>query len=468
MNRGLLPGAKPTTFVPHWLGGNEPANDGAVLTGDSTAPGGAALRRPFQRPSAPIGNLFVPVGEDISEEYESWPWQAVIRSGGQLGMPAFMEGTYNGITSTTLVTKYKRMLGPVKPHFCAVNTGRWDFTGGTPVTLAQYQANVRSICSYLVSVDIMPILCTIPPRVETADSANTTAYKVGITAANMWLKNFAALSNFPLVDFYGPLVDAATGSLLAAYVSGVGMNLAGHTLLADTFLAAVRTLLRPWTAIKASYDGDTNSLLANGMALVDTDADGVIDGWTTINPAVTFVPSVVTDARFKGGKGWQLAWTAPSNPLPYVKANNVNNPTTKITGGDLIAFCFKYSVESTTGFSTFPEQNGLSANMFCPSVTAFWNYHSTAGVGGGLNEFCGLLYLPVNAPTTPSNFTRSLVAPAFQPLGIVGKSFVVRVGDMAVYNLTRLGVLENALAAGTHSWLNSPNDNTNAYYPEGT
>lgn len=435
---------------------------GQVVAKTSAADFATAWRSPTL-----LGPTFVALTDFHGEQFESWAWQMQIRSNGRFVLTQHTDSAVNDSTAALMSTIFDDYLSPTMPSFVILCLGFWDLES---LTVAQYAANMATLVSAIQQAGPVVVLATIPPSQNSRPGGSTTSYKSKVAAASMWLRQFAALNGLPLIDFYSLLVDPANGALKSGYVGSGGSSFASVAAYKDMADLAVSTLApyaRPWSPVQVAFDTDPNNLIASPLSLPDANSDGIPDGWQTEFDGSGTVISIVSDARFAGGKAVEIAATTPTTARQF-QTDNLNASGSAISAGDICAVTFSYSVESTDGLSTRPEVNGLSAYAAMPASMPFFAFHSQAPESGELLRFSGLLYFPVSG--SPSGYyDRSTVRLMFKLEGINNgtRSMTVRVGDFGFFNLTKMGALTGfTTAAGSWNWVNSyrPSD----YWPVGS
>jgi len=440
---------------------------GQVLTKTSATNYATAWRTPTL-----LGPHFVVIGAEESERFESWPWLAMLRSGGRMTLTQHL-ATYLPGTAAGALALLDNYLTPVKPAFVVLEFGFRDLL---TLTVPQFAADMQALVELTASRGVVPVLTTVIPRAA-ADGDNTSTFKARAAAASMWLKNYAALAGYPLIDFYSGLVDPLTGSLRAEYATSFYPAVTMYRAAADIAIEALSPYLRPWQTVEATYDGDPNNLIPTAFSLPDSNADGVPNGWSTSEDGAGTTFSIVTDARFKGGKAIQIAASAPATNRA-IATPNLNASGTAVSAGDVCAVTFSYSVESSSGLSIQPEQAGFGCWVQMPASWQFFAYHqvpydkpdpvrytAAAWQKSPINRFSGLVYFPVNGD--PAGwYNRSNVALLFRFLGLGAGAMTVRFGDLGFYNLTKLGATHLTQAVGSWNWVNSYS--LANYWPQGS
>lgn len=152
------------------------------------------------------------------------------------------------------------------------------------------------ICDTLVDAGILPVIVTIPPNNGTSEKRQR------ITIWNAYLRNYAQIEGFPILDAHSVLTDPATGAFKAGYYddddhpSNTGRRAIGGLAAADTQLVSRFPLGQPYLTHGAD---DGVNLAAGGLFTTDTSADGVGNSW--LNGVGAFgTPSLVADASVLG------------------------------------------------------------------------------------------------------------------------------------------------------------------------
>lgn len=160
-------------------------------------------------------------------------------------------------------------------NFCGITSGYNDaaLIGADAPT---YAANIRKICGAIVSRGQIPLLTTCTPSLSSPRQL-MDRYRRFIIA-------YAADTGFPLADPYSKLVDPASLGYLSAYDSGdhIHPNAAGLRLYGQSIVDALTPYLPPWNVpgVLNNLASTSANLLDNATFAVDTNADGVPDGWT--------------------------------------------------------------------------------------------------------------------------------------------------------------------------------------------
>lgn len=148
-----------------------------------------------------------------------------------------MQGRYilnAGIGGNTTAQMLSRLAADVNkwfPDICSVMGGTNDII--TDVPMATIQGNLNSIYNSLVANGTLPVLCTIPPIINSTASGKQPA----IDTLNTWIRGRAQTENWPLADAYAALSDPANPGKVRAgdYHESVHPTEQGYSRLATAF-----------------------------------------------------------------------------------------------------------------------------------------------------------------------------------------------------------------------------------------
>lgn len=305
-------------------------------------------------PLAGRGNAIVYIGDSHTER-GSIPRKGTagsIELGGMVGMmlsrvPS-LRYLYNagisGEDTSQMRDRWAADVAAKKPTVLHVLGGTNDITGA--LSDATTIANLRWMVQEGKRLGCIVFIGTIPPR----DDIDTTLDN--IDRINVGIKMIAATEGAHLIDYHAALTNPANGH----YKSGlstdqVHANAIGQKVMANA-AAAVMNRVLPQGALPlgyAQYAGSPNRLGTNCCFLIDSNADGVPDGWTAGGTATSSTISLVDDADF-AGKALQIVFSGASN-------RNVTTPITsdKWAVGQRVAFAGKFKasgVEAGSGLFT--------------------------------------------------------------------------------------------------------------------
>lgn len=225
------------------------------------------------------------------------------------------------------------------------------------VSVSSYASNITQMIKQLRDNGIMPVLCTIPPQ-PTTPVTNPTRRR-SWDLYNSWLAAYSQRTGIALVPVASKLTDPATGAYLAAYDGGDGIhpNAAGAKVIGQAIADTITSLLAPWAPpVSIFQTADASNMLAGGLFLVDTNADGTSDNWAKSGNAVA--SRITNDATILGT--WQrLVDTV--NEFSQITATNV---TTGYAVGDVLALSGRVKNDSVGGQVSFTfGLNGSGLNV---------------------------------------------------------------------------------------------------------
>lgn len=326
---------------------------GATTTGATvfTASNAPAARDAIGASLNRVGHGIVALGDSITANYGASGNLLRIQEGylsracAENGQVPMFRGTFatGGFTlaqiqSTHLPTVLA--LDP-KPLACVILGGTNDAgaNNGVGFSVTTTLATLDAICESLRGAGIQPILATLPPR------GNVTAISQAVSNYNRALVRYASTKGYDVVDYNKVLVNTATGNFLTGLAQSdeTHPSFKGVKLMGQALAPVLKAMQKPSIAApRPSHAADpTNLLGTQGHFLIDTNADGIADGWSNAVPrGATF--TVVNDAD--GVTKWQRI-TQPSSAT----GNNTLQKTVNsvVAPGDVIELIARVQ---TSGF----------------------------------------------------------------------------------------------------------------------
>lgn len=430
------------------------------------------------------GNLAVFLGDSLTlggddavsqARGDSWPVYLSMLSGQRVRY--VRNSGIAGQNSTQILARFDTDVTPYAPNLVTLLAGRNDIQQGA--ALATIVANLTALVAKVRGIGAVPVLCTIPPTGLTSP-ANS---KQATVQVNGWIRRYAAAQGITLLDFHSVLTDPATGGYLAAYNSGDNLhpNAAGLLVMA-TYANTVLTPLLPNHAPMLCRDAvDENSEILNG----------VFSGYTGTGLPTSFVDlagapagsalSYTTDAAVPG-QLLTITSTATAALRKIGQTANVGTTTMPAVAAGATTFVISVNpfqrgvlfigsgataevvkVASVTG----------SAGAFTVTLTRGLAYAHVAGepvvvnaqpgdrmiysgivtTDGGVTFTAGVDNAGAAGVKAANNLTRALTRATFHieftlPTGstqmtpyvwIGAGTGVVSVGQLGLYNLTKLG-----------------------------
>lgn len=234
--------------------------------------------------------------------------QAVLRSGGRL---VFERNA--GVWGNTLAQMLARVATDVTaylPDLVVLMGGTNDCTSGT-VNMTTVGATYHSLVQAIVGCGARPLLCTLAPREDSQQARRNNE------TFNRWLWAYATQYGYDLIDCTAPVVDAADGGYLAGTnADQLHPNTHGGALIGQAIADYVAGLVAARPLPFAYHtDENQNMLGGDGAFALDTNADGVANGWTWTRGSATATTSLVSEAGVVGN--WQqMAVTANAASTP--------------------------------------------------------------------------------------------------------------------------------------------------------
>jgi lysophospholipase L1-like esterase len=370
------------------------------------------------------GLKWIPFGDSLTSSQGGgapdmgWTVQSTMLSDGQ-----FVEFRNAGIVGNNASDLRARLQADVlaySPNLVSLWIGTNDVTQSR--TFDAYKTDVQALVTALKSASITPVLFTIPPR------ADNTKYTT-ISAWNLWLKTYAQEQRISLVDAYAILVDPATGAYKSGYDSGDGIHvsMAGHNAVAQEFVNRIGGRVPAGGVLRPRYTQDANNLLTNGLLLTNVDASPSIpDGWLRSGGTAGVTETIVQDSDFYGGTAWEVACINPTSAPQFLQSGK-----TDWSVGDQLLFVLKAKVVSSSGLSS---TKGLRVNA------NFFGAASPTSIVGRYLQLPGLKGIITKRFTVPAGTTGPVQVACIFDVDTTA-SATYRVGEFAIYNLTRLGLV---------------------------
>ncbi len=383
---------------------NRSANQGAVL-GDSIGKGSNTDL---------VNNTYAD---------DSWAWNAAILSNQRFRL--MHNAGIGGNTTAQMAARVQTDVIPYAPQFCFVAVGSPNDYGSGPGTFAYSQANVLSIITQLLRVGITPVLVSVLPY------DTTPAYAAVIDKLNAWGAEYAARNGLIYINTHRAVVDPATGLYLAACTTdGTHLTRVGARLVGQAVATAMSAILPPAPIFLSDYSvGARFNLIPGGNFQIDTNADGVADGWTAGGTTTTgsITPSLVAMTAPDVGK-WQQ-WVMASLVSAFRSYTTANvNVGSGFAVGDRLAFSARLQ---TSGCEAGTNTSFVRVNF--NGAGTYWSpfYQTQIDIADGTLYYEGVV--PVG--TTSIN-----IATIFNGNNGAGAgSGTVRLGNVSLINLTELG-----------------------------
>ena len=288
---------------------------------------------------------------DVGGPADAYAGQMAVRSRGRFKM-LFNSGV-PGERSDQIIARMDADLATYSPDIAFIMMG----TNNIEQSYAQsaFQADCISAASKCRAAGLVPVFLALFPNDN--HPTETLAY-------NAWLAAWCASNRHWFVDVHTPLGNGSGGWNVTYKQDALHAKVAGDVLVSDTILAALSANV--WTAwpVPTSDVVSNDNLLVNSLSMLDSDVNGVPDGWFTFGSNI--VAEMVNDVD--RGRGVKLTLTGAT--AAGLQANTV---ATNFTVGDVILPLFDARISS--GLSTSmgvrfigPNTNGL---LLTPWAAAF-------------------------------------------------------------------------------------------------
>lgn len=171
-------------------------------------------------------------------------WTTLIQE--KLGFEVINRGI-PGDTTGGMLARYVMEIDKIAPGVIVIMGGSNDVTfGGTD---AAARSNIVAIVHQSAARNIMPIICTPPPKDIVAARKDWSVLmdygeaEEAMAAYSEWLRTFAGVFGITLVDFRAFLMKVRESGDTDLYVDGIHLNPHGHELVAQHFYETAGPLL---------------------------------------------------------------------------------------------------------------------------------------------------------------------------------------------------------------------------------
>lgn len=330
-------------------------------------------------------------------------------SGNEINL-ALRQG-FPGERSDEVVARLADLIVANSPDSVHLQVGTND--AGQNRTPAQFMASVQAAKVICDEAGLPMSVGTVPPRGSAFASHSL------IAAYNIALNDWCARHNVPLAQTHAALVDTATGYLAAAYDSGdaVHPNSAGHKQMALAILPVIAQMARrtPWP-IMSKQPGN---LLPNPLNVTAT------GGWAIVAGSAGAGTYEARTNDLTAGQWRQNAIdnTAGGSQINYTVGQPID--MTGVSVGDVLRIYSKIEAVVTGAARVHAQLSRGAANVTRPAT----NLDRTP-LSGLVADYT---VQPADIGATMS-WGYSLAVPA-------GATATVRMGQMGVFNRTKLGLL---------------------------
>lgn len=237
----------------------------------------------------------------------------------------------DGETSIQLLARYNAILDQ-NPGVVIINIGGNDASQNVPLTT--YAANIVEMVERAKKRGIPVVMTTVTPRVQGNPGADRTALY------NIWLTDWCQRQRIPLADFFGAIVDPATGYAKAGLIAGDGnhANNAGHIALAQTLAPVIRDLI-PLPVWLPSHGVVPAGLVANPLVTGGSSSALPGTGWFVESGTATVFNSFTADPvngdGLPAGKWAALTVDNTAGGASVTRGLRTGNiDSTKVSAGD--------------------------------------------------------------------------------------------------------------------------------------
>lgn len=288
-------------------------------------------------------------------------------------------------------------------------------------TTAASMANLAAMVTQLRAAGVQPVLATMTPDAV----GGTQPLKTQTALLNRRILDFAARNGLPVIDWFAPLVNPATGELAAAYVgSGVHPNDLGSQLMGKAAAKVLDAICPPGSPLLIDHvaEGTTDLMGGIGLFLGTPSGAGVAGSWTN-GLSAGGVATITTDSAVLGNMQ-TITQTAAAALSGVICGNSIG----AFAVGDVLELSGIITSDGGVAAQVImvftgtgqPYTNVRTCNVKAPVTRGIFRHRFTVPTG-------------THAYTTP--WTLTLYLNALAGTGVV--SF----GQVSVRNLTALGIV---------------------------
>ncbi len=150
--------------------------------------------------------------------------------------PNYINRGISGQNTAQMVLRFNQDVIALKPKTVVILGGTNDIAGTHgDYTNAQIQSNIDKMCQMARANNIKIILAKILPAAHYNWKPKVKPV-TRINEMNSWLENYAKANNYPLIDYYSPMVDGQNGLKPEYAIDGVHPNDNGYEIMKKTAL----------------------------------------------------------------------------------------------------------------------------------------------------------------------------------------------------------------------------------------
>lgn len=380
-------------------------------------------------------NVYDPNPETIYTD-SNWGNIAIALSMGKL-----VRGGNFGIGGQTTAQVAARVMDVVnavpKPNVCVAGEITNTVGGGADdaATLAAVDLLFTGVYDVLAANGIIPVVMNAPTRGNIA-VPKTDDERRRIALANAKIARLAALRGYPLIDVHKVVTDPATGKFLeAATTDGVHYTKVYNRKVAEAALNVLLPMAGGYEPFLANWNADPTNLLTNGLFLGTTSTVSSYPMPQSWNGGANNFRAITAPATADNLKGnwfdlWKDAAQAAATGTDYTSYSpSIAAGPSTFAVGDRMRFACRVRIEDI--------ENAVASN-------AAGHFIGVTLFVGGANVNMGPLYqyqINLTDALAVIEFTVPTGATTLAPqIGIAGQG-KIRVGQMTLRNLTKLGAL---------------------------
>lgn len=337
------------------------ASSEASFGEDALAPGRASDRPTTGKGNQkPRGNVLIPFGDGLNigggeivnntivHFPNAYPLYLYLQSMGRIYIP--VNAGVHKDTTTQMLARVQSDVIDHKPDYCIFLGGVNDVSAGVP--LATTMANIENIWTQLQDAEIELIACTTFPKARQQNE---------VAAFNLAICELAAEMEIRCVDLHSVAVDPATGGILPAMDNDGVLTDAGHAAVATEIWKNIQDFFPPPGDVYLADDKVATApraMLANGVFVGDSNADGLADSWEVNAANGTWALSLIAGTGDVKGN-WQQFTVSREG-----KRQHRQTLTTGWSVGDVLEFTGRFRITSMTGMTVDIRLDTQTSNVY--------------------------------------------------------------------------------------------------------
>lgn len=358
----------------------------------------------------PLGDS-IDLGNDIDGSYSSGSIYNELTIRSSQAMKWLRNAGIAGNTTTQALARIQSDVIAYNPGVCIIGGGVTNDMGSGWSGHTVTRTNLAAMASALRAAGIAPVLRLCPPADLAGGLGTVAARRTAIAQHNAWCRTWGPGNGVPILDYYAPLTDEATGGYVAAFTAdGIHPNLAGCSAASAYVVTKGLPPVFNGVPTLTGYVGDGADLLGGLGLFMGTPASGIAGGWGTYG---TSTNAIETDTTIPGN------WQSVTDVTDWRIIDATF--TTGFSVGDTLEFAFRVQKLTDVANSTVRLRVLDVASVQLGEISPVVGARTVSGIAAGR----------VILPAGTTQFQIQISVPP---------SAVLKVAQLTVSNLTALGI----------------------------